>query len=388
MILVYLSVMKKYVLLLMSISLFSFENPCFEDRNWEEVVCEFEENNEVAYQIDRNSKNNGKIYSEDDFQKNAILSMKKSLEISKGNIEIHKNNIPIFENNIKLFTARLNVLTKAVEIYENKPTKDEGYFSQFRRSFSDWLNNDFSKAVKKIQNQMNEYFKENEVTFLEDVDIVQFIDGTQKKKYIDGIKSEIHKEEVKIKKQEAEIERARKEIVSLQNQIVELEESLKNNNSGSLSKEEIISNIRKQNLEGDEIYKKIAEDLKKFNYSKSLNECQKACVVKCTTATYLSHEDLDPNGGVIIESTDKVTTGIQAHGSFGLMMKERVGVCYDFSTLYSKLALELGVNASRVSSVRFLSENGVDTGHAFNEVKIDGNFFKAEPQNTECKFYY
>lgn len=96
---------------------------------------------------------------------------------------------------------------------------------------------------------------------------------------------------------------------------------------------------------------------------KKLSDCQKACVVKCITANYLTYEHSNKTGINQDSACQAANTG--------------KGVCRSFSNLADHLMDSIGLKSQSRSS----------EGHAYNKVFLNGRWFYAEPQDAVCRFH-
>jgi hypothetical protein len=95
---------------------------------------------------------------------------------------------------------------------------------------------------------------------------------------------------------------------------------------------------------------------------KKLSDCQKACVVKCITANYLTYEHSKKTGINQDSACQAANTG--------------KGVCRSFSNLADHL----------MDSVGLKSQSRASDGHAFNKVFINNKWVYLEPQDAQCRF--
>lgn len=95
---------------------------------------------------------------------------------------------------------------------------------------------------------------------------------------------------------------------------------------------------------------------------KPLSSCQKACVVKCVTANYITYEHSNKTGINQDSACQAANSG--------------KGVCRAFSNLADNLMDGLGLKSNSVSS----------NGHAYNKVQFNNKWYYSEPQDSECRF--
>lgn len=95
---------------------------------------------------------------------------------------------------------------------------------------------------------------------------------------------------------------------------------------------------------------------------KPLSACQKACVVKCVTANYITYEHSNKTGINQDSACQAANSG--------------KGVCRAFSNLADHLNDGLGLKSNSVSS----------NGHAYNRVQLNNRWYVSEPQDPECRF--
>jgi len=395
--------MNKILFLMISVNLFGFDNPCFERRNWEEVQCSFKKITSQAYKVAGEmqlSKNMSKREYDQEYNEtkrlNGISLRKHNIQSFQWNIKTYKSNLEITKNNIKIFERRVENMNSIIKSYDveakSSSNKSESAYSKYKKRFVKWWNNDLKDSFKAAQIKMNQYLKENDLKTIEEIDLPKYTDGQKqreikKKNAIKNLEAEIASEESNIKSANSDILKYLDLIVHSEEMIAKWNKEIIDLNEKEQDFESIEAEYAQYDKEGGEILNEISGDISSFFEDKNLNECQKACVVKCTTASYLTHQFGINNGVVDLSSGNNgVNTGIQEHGSFGLMMKERIGVCFDYAMLYTKLAVKNGLNAKSLESVRYKDKNGLDTGHAFNSVEIDGVKYLSEPQQSTCTF--
>ncbi len=95
---------------------------------------------------------------------------------------------------------------------------------------------------------------------------------------------------------------------------------------------------------------------------KPLSSCQKACVVKCVTANYITYEHSNKTGINQDSACQAANSG--------------KGVCRAFSNLADNLMDGLGLKSNSISS----------NGHAYNKVQFNNKWYYSEPQDPECRF--
>ena len=103
--------------------------------------------------------------------------------------------------------------------------------------------------------------------------------------------------------------------------------------------------------------------LNKKAKKENLNSCQKACLVKCATSNYIEY---------------KSTSGMKSNHIEDIYSSQK-GVCTEFSSMANDLGSEIGIEVRNVSSIK--------QRHSYNEVKIDGEWYRFEPQSQKCEFY-
>lgn len=96
---------------------------------------------------------------------------------------------------------------------------------------------------------------------------------------------------------------------------------------------------------------------------KPLTACQKACVVKCVTANYITYDKNYENPGISNDSPCQTANSGK-------------GVCRAFSNMADHLLDSLGFQSRSVAS----------TGHAYNRIKLNNKWVYLEPQDPECRF--
>lgn len=96
---------------------------------------------------------------------------------------------------------------------------------------------------------------------------------------------------------------------------------------------------------------------------KKLSDCQKACVVKCITANYITYQHSGKTGINQDSACQAANTG--------------KGVCRSFSNLADHL----------MDSVGLKSQSRASDGHAYNKVLLNGRWVYAEPQDAVCRFH-
>jgi hypothetical protein len=94
-----------------------------------------------------------------------------------------------------------------------------------------------------------------------------------------------------------------------------------------------------------------------------LSPCQKACVVKCITANYITYAHSN-RGGINQDSACQAANSGK-------------GVCRAFSNLADHLMDDLGLQSQSRSS----------EGHAFNKIYLNNRWYYGEPQDSECRFF-
>lgn len=99
-----------------------------------------------------------------------------------------------------------------------------------------------------------------------------------------------------------------------------------------------------------------------FNEAK-VTSCQKACIIKCASANILEYQ---LNENTRYEHAKKV-------------YEEEEGVCTEFSVVFDDLAAQFDLPSKRIANV--------EMRHAYNKVKIDGEWVYLEPQSPSCDFY-
>lgn len=96
---------------------------------------------------------------------------------------------------------------------------------------------------------------------------------------------------------------------------------------------------------------------------RKLTDCQKACVVKCITANYITYAHSN-RGGINQDSACQAANSGR-------------GVCRAFSNLADHLMDDLGLYSQSRSS----------PGHAFNKIYLNNRWYYGEPQDSECRFF-
>ncbi len=384
---------------MMSMNLLSFDNPCFERRNWEEATCSFRENKSQAFQAREELKLSEFNNSERQRNENIIENHRGNIKTFTNNLDIYESNIKGYKNNISIFEDKIKDLQEVLASYEiedtSTPTKTESFYADMKKRFSRWWNNDFRDSFENARIKLNKYLEENDLDTVKKINLPKYNDGEKERKSkkelaIKNLKLEIKSHEKNIERINSDILIAKDNIVREKELIKKWKQEIIDLSDKTMTPEEINQKFAKYEEDGVSILNEISDDISDFTNNKNLNDCQKACLLKCTTSEYLTHEYYAGDDMVAFSygGDDGVSTGIQEHGSFGLMLKERVGVCFDFSVLYQKLADKNGVNSKSIDSIRFKGKDGLETGHAFNTVEIDGKLYKSEPQSSRCEFYY
>ena len=112
---------------------------------------------------------------------------------------------------------------------------------------------------------------------------------------------------------------------------------------------------------GAQIRTAVISELKEATRSQHLNECQKACLVKCASAHILDYEsNLRTKFGPIDSAYEQGT-----------------GVCTEFQKVADDIGWELGVPTRYAFGWR----------HAFNWFYINGHWVLGEPQTDSCRFF-
>lgn len=101
---------------------------------------------------------------------------------------------------------------------------------------------------------------------------------------------------------------------------------------------------------------------RKLTQGKQLSSCQKACVVKCITANYLTWTETKNPG--------------PATGSPCQVANSGKGECWAFASLADDLNDHLGLKSQSVANV----------GHAYNKIKFGNKWYYSEPQDSSCRF--
>ncbi len=96
---------------------------------------------------------------------------------------------------------------------------------------------------------------------------------------------------------------------------------------------------------------------------RALSNCQKACVVKCITANYITYARSNQ-------------TGINQDSACQAANSGR-GVCRAFSNLADHLMDEIGLRSQSRSSPT----------HAYNKIWLNNRWYYGEPQDAECRFF-
>lgn len=96
---------------------------------------------------------------------------------------------------------------------------------------------------------------------------------------------------------------------------------------------------------------------------KPLSACQKACVVKCVTANYITYDANYGEDGINRDSPCQTANSGK-------------GVCRAFSNMADHLLDSLGFESRSVAS----------NSHAYNRVKLNNKWYYIEPQDAECRF--
>lgn len=97
---------------------------------------------------------------------------------------------------------------------------------------------------------------------------------------------------------------------------------------------------------------------------KPLTACQKACVVKCVTSSYVKYDS-----SVYTEEGIKKDSACQVANT-------GKGICRAFASLADHLMDSLGLKSRSVAK----------PNHAYNRVKFDKKWYYLEPQDPECRF--
>ena len=122
--------------------------------------------------------------------------------------------------------------------------------------------------------------------------------------------------------------------------------------------------------DGWNVRAQIKRGLREYQSSHQLNDCQKSCLVKCLT------------NQILREHRFNLRTKF---GNTPWAYLDGTGECTEFSRVADELNHVVGVS-SRTSSGAGTSTSA--PFHAFNKVKIDGEWFFSEPQNENCHFFY
>ena len=96
---------------------------------------------------------------------------------------------------------------------------------------------------------------------------------------------------------------------------------------------------------------------------RKLSSCQKACVVKCVTANYITYDKNYKESGINKDSPCQAANSGR-------------GVCRAFSNLADHL----------MDSVGLVSRSVASKGHAYNRIKVNKKWYYMEPQDPECRF--
>lgn len=94
-----------------------------------------------------------------------------------------------------------------------------------------------------------------------------------------------------------------------------------------------------------------------------LSSCQKACVVKCVTANYITYDSNYGDSGINRDSPCQIANSGK-------------GVCRAFSNMADHLLDSIGIESRSIAS----------KGHAYNRVKLNNKWYYLEPQLSDCQF--
>jgi hypothetical protein len=102
--------------------------------------------------------------------------------------------------------------------------------------------------------------------------------------------------------------------------------------------------------------------INKYFSQKQLSLCQKACVIKCVTANLITYQS-------DLYSKMAPVKAIYA---------TQIGECTEFARVYEDLSNNFNLPSSQNFSYEMY--------HAYNKVKLDGDWYYIEPQNDRCEF--
>ena len=112
---------------------------------------------------------------------------------------------------------------------------------------------------------------------------------------------------------------------------------------------------------GSELRNAIVDDLRSVIREQKLNDCQKACIVKCASSNILTYQ----------------YNFMTRFGPIDRAYEQGTGICTEFQQVADDLGAELGVNMQYASGFN----------HHFNWFYINGQWVLGEPQNNDCKFF-
>ena len=96
---------------------------------------------------------------------------------------------------------------------------------------------------------------------------------------------------------------------------------------------------------------------------KPLSNCQKACVVKCVTANFITYSRPDKAKVVMDSACAAANSG--------------TGTCRAYSNLADHLMDEVGLR----------SHSRASAPHAYNRIWLNNRWYYGEPQDSECRFF-
>lgn len=94
-----------------------------------------------------------------------------------------------------------------------------------------------------------------------------------------------------------------------------------------------------------------------------LSNCQKACVVKCVTANFITYSRPDKARIVMDSACAAANSG--------------TGTCRAYSNLADHLMDEIGLR----------SHSRASAPHAYNRIWLNQRWYYGEPQDSECRFF-
>ncbi len=363
----------------------SYENPCFESRDWENTKCEFRNTKEKKFKISGKQGDIltfNRLYELKDLYDKETLRFenlikennKKIEEYVKKDKKVLLEKINVAEKNINIFRKNIEAFNKNIETIEKSKLVNKSILEQLRIKGQRIV---YSKEIEQQEILIDQFLKKesdkinfNYLTLVSESTKISMIDFYTKK--MNSNEKEKSEEEEKLKNlkdgskiranhYQSNIDQLKEINLTYEGYLKDYKEKSRKNNLK-------ISKAKENNDEYNYILENLKGDISNFLSTKTLNDCQRSCLIKCSVANYLTWKDLDLN--------KYKNNGIINHRSLGLTLKERIGNCNDFSELYKVLS-EIG----EIESKRSFSKI-----HAFNQVKINNKWYRLEPQSDKCIF--